>query len=178
MISNDDRRGATLIELSVVISVSSVLLAVSAGWIHQSMKFGSVVRSRQNLHHRLLRLGSQLREDVQQGEALDLFDESKLVIRMNNKLTATFVLLPERVTRIVSEGEQVISQESYSLDPTGEASWDASGLPTTIALTVRRGSGLSQSVRPKLESIGDTRPIDLHVRTTVGRFAVPAESAP
>ena len=55
-----NRRGTSLVEMVVVISVSSALMVVAVGWIHQSLKLGSIMDQRQEHHQSVLRLARQL----------------------------------------------------------------------------------------------------------------------
>ena len=178
MIRKRSRRAYTLIELSVVVSVSSALMVVAAGWIHQSMKFGAIVRSRQNTHHILLRLVSQLRDDVQRGKSMVMQGNNELVILASDSVKTTYTISPERITKIVTDGEQVASQEMFPLVSTSEPSWDATELPSTISLTIVRGSGTPIAAGFKSDSRPSSRAVDLHVRVSADRFAGSREATP
>ena len=178
MIRKQSRRAYTLIELSIVLSVSSALMVVAAGWIHQSMKFGAIVRSRQDTHHSLLRLGGQLRDDVQRGQSLVMAGETELVILASDTLKTTYTIAPQQITRIVKDGEQVVSQDMFPLALTSEPSWEVGELPATISLTIVRESGTPVDVVFKGDSRSSSRAVDLHIRVSADRFAGNEEANP
>src|SRR5690606_21764452 len=58
------RRGVSLIETAIVVSVSATILLVAIGWIHQSFKLAKAVKQKQQHHQQLWRLSDQFRQDV------------------------------------------------------------------------------------------------------------------
>lgn len=171
MIRIPSRRGYTLIELMVVISVSSTLMVLAIGWIHQSMKLGSVMRDRQHHHQSLLRLSRQLRDDVHQGESLAVEKETRLVITMAGQQTTVYEIMPERLSRVTRDANAVTSRESFPIDPRAIAHWEPAELPDWISLLVERGSHAATIRKETSSDASEPRPIDLHIRAAVGRRA-------
>lgn len=170
------RRAVSLIELMIVMSLSSTLLFIAVAWIHQSMKLASTMRSRTDHHATLLHLSRQLRDDVQHGQSMRMEDETQLVIAMASGGSVVYTIIPAGVSRQVNEADRVTAGERYSLNSPLSARWDASELPDWISLIVDRGAAAPVSPGP-LESAKRTPPgphvspavADLHVRTGVGR---------
>ena len=46
------KRGSSLIEMMVVMTVGSTLLVLALGWIHQSFRLASLIRDRERHHQR------------------------------------------------------------------------------------------------------------------------------
>lgn len=167
------RNGVSLIELTIVMSLSSILLLIAVGWIHQSMQLASSMRSRTDRSATLLRLSRQLRDDVHHGESIRMQDDARLIIAMQNDRRVIYTITPTGVSRRLTEADRVTAGEQYSLESPVSARWDASELPDWISLIVDR-DGAAPVSTPPLEipitpSYARPRIADLHVRAGVGR---------
>ena len=167
------RHGVSLLELMILMSLSSTLLFIAVGWIHQSMTLASALRSRTDHHATLLRLSRQLRDDVHRGESMSMQDDAQLLIALPNDRRVTYTITPAGISRQLTDADQVTSGEQYSLKAPVSARWDASELPDWISLIVDRAEAVPASSAPPESptTTPNTPPIiaDLHVRTRVGR---------
>ena len=167
------RQGVSLVELMIVMSLSSTLLFIAVGWIHQSMSLASALRSRTDHHATLLRLSRQLRDDVHHGESMSMQGDARLIIAMPDDRRVAYTITPTGISRQLTDADQVTAGEQYSLQSPVSARWDASELPDWISLVVDRAEPVPVSPDPlKSLTTGPNAPpkiADLHVRTGVGR---------
>jgi prepilin-type N-terminal cleavage/methylation domain-containing protein len=181
------RRGYTLIELVVVISMTSVLLVVVVGWLHQSLKFGSSMRERQRNHRSLTELAWQLRDDVRQSESIAVEDNNRLVIKSLGGNTTSYTLSNSKSVVERKENGSSNQQSQFELSDSSVAHWDTSEMPDWISLVVSKQpdgkfSPANQATTNK-DSKSNTmpgdpiltheehqKPIDLHVRVGPNRW--------
>lgn len=183
-------RGFTLLELLVSISVGAVLMVVTVGWIHQSLKFSSLMKQRQRQHANLTRLAWQLRDDVRDSQSLSMAGENQLVLTAN-RMEITYTLAGNSMfvekQRSHPDNQPAITREAYEFSPNSIARWDTSELPSWISLVV---SGRPQA-KPLPESAdsfesagnkksgpigGERLPVDLHVRVAPNRWPMEAST--
>lgn len=177
MNSTSRRSGYTLIELMVVMSVSSTLLMVAVGWIHQSMTLASAMRDRQHHHQSLMRLSRQLRDDVHRGNSVAMVGDEQLVITFADGPKLSYTISENGISRKSIDGDGPALQDNFEFFRPVAARWDVSGLPDWISLVVVREPRMSTSIDgPEIggatssaESV-DSRPTDLQVRAAIGRW--------
>jgi prepilin-type N-terminal cleavage/methylation domain-containing protein len=179
------RSGYTLIELMVVLSVSSTLLMVSVGWIHQSMTLASTMRDRQHHHQNLMRLSRQLRDDVHHGRSVSMASDQQLVITFADDQKLSYTITDNGIWRRSINGGGPVSQDSFEFSQPVAARWDASELPDWISLVVARKHRVSTPIDGPLTDgsmstaiRGDSWPIDLQVRAAIGRWDSLGGAAP
>ncbi len=163
--------GYSLIELVVVLAVSSTLLVVAVGWIHQSMKFGALVRARQTHHQSLLRLASLLRGDVNRGQVMSIDGAGQLSITTDTSSRIRYTITPTALRRQIIEGDRVSSQDTFTVMPTTILLWEVGGMPETVGLIVERGNQLPRARVEAVTDAGSAPMIELHVRASVGRWS-------
>lgn len=163
-------RAFSLIEVTVVMAVSSTLMVIAVGGIHQTIKFGSLVRKRQMFHQNMLRLGDQLRDDIHFGQSLKLDGDKQLVIGAEGVPRVTYTIESIGVARMTSDEAGITAHDTFPLAPGTTVRWDSSELPKTISLVVVRERGTSAEIDSDSLDDHQNRPTDLHVKATVGRW--------
>ena len=163
------RQGSNLIEVMVVITLSSTLMIIAVGWIHQSMKLGSVIRERQRHHQSLMRLSRQLRDDVRSGESMTVTNETELVIRQDESRTSRYAIEPNGIRFQVRREDEVIQQDFFRTTPNAHIVWETSEMPQWVSLVVYRADGKREEAAVTTTQF-DLGPVpDLHLRVAVNR---------
>ena len=160
---NRIRFGVSLVELLVVMSVSSTVMFVSAAWIHQSLRLGSAIDNRNQHHQSLLRLARQLRDDVQRGVSMAMADDSELVIQLFGENTLRYSIGEDEVSFRVTNADGVVIQDAFELARGSSCRWDTGEMPNAITLVTTRASPAKADV-----SVPVT---DLRIRTTIDRWS-------
>ena len=164
-----NRRGSNLIEMIVVITLSSTVMIIAVGWIHQSMKLGSIIRERQRHHQSLMRLSRQLRDDVRSGESMSMSSGTELVIRQDESKTCSYAIGPNGILFQARRKDEVIQQDFFRTSPSVNIVWETSEMPDWISLVVFRADGRLDDAAAKTTPF-DAGPVpDLHVRVPVDR---------
>lgn len=164
-----DRRGTSLIETMIAVSVSATILLVAIGWIHQSFKLAKTVKQKQQHHQQLIRLGDQFRQDVRLCQQVSRDADGRLMLRNPERGDVLYEVDKATVSRAyLSTAAEKTHRESYPLISGSDISWDDTELPQWITLTIRRSSGVADRSGSRA---ADT-PVDLRVRVAVGRWLV------
>jgi prepilin-type N-terminal cleavage/methylation domain-containing protein len=164
-----DRRGVSLIETMVAVSVSATILLVAIGWIHQSFKLAKTVKQKQQHHQQLIRLGDQFRQDVRLCQQVSRDAEGRWVLRNPERGDVVYEVDKATVSRTyLSTVAEKTHRENYSLISGSDIRWDDTELPQWITLTIRRSPGVVE----RSDSKAADAPVDLRVRVAVGRWLV------
>lgn len=167
-----DRRGSSLIETMIAVSVSATILLVAIGWIHQSFKLAKTVKQKQQHHQQLIRLGDQFRQDVRLCQQASRDADGRLVLRSEEQGDVVYGVDKATVSRTNrSTVAQKTHREQYPLVSGSDIRWDDTELPQWITLMVRRSPGVAE--RSDTRS-GTDAPVDLRVRVAVGRWVIPS----
>ncbi|EMI54729.1 hypothetical protein RSSM_03845 [Rhodopirellula sallentina SM41] len=167
----------------VVLSVSSTLLVLAVGWIHQSIRLASILRSHERHHQSVLRLSRQFRDDahlaaqvIQNENEIRFLAENSEIRYQIDDLTVT------RIHQTPSD-DAPPHRESYQLAVRSEASFDLLPDSDWVVLTVRRRRPPHAAAEPHTsnpdasadstprESEKVSLPTDLVVRAAVGRWS-------
>jgi type II secretory pathway pseudopilin PulG len=172
-------RGVSLLETVVAFSLISVLLLISAGWIHQTMRFASIMQQRQEQHQGLLRLSRQLRDDVHYGETVQIDSDQVLVIQGSDGRQTIYTTDAQRLIRQTRSETELESEDSFPLASGTELNWDGSQLPDWITLAIA-GTPPGSDTSDGDTSDGDKRTgqsvssgaviHQLHLRIAVNRY--------
>lgn len=163
------RKGSSLIETIVLLSVSSTLLLIAVGWIHQSMHLATVLRDHERHHQSLMRLSRQFRDDAHAARTIT-GEESEVAFAMND-MTVRYQIESNVVRRSETRGsdETVHGEETYQLRDRAVVTLDLTESPQWVSLVVHR--------RPPHQPSGDrvadaslTSPRDLAIHAAVGRW--------
>ena len=107
------RRGFTLIEVAVVVSITSVLFALSATTIVALLKLERQFASDASLQRALGRLSDHLREDAHQ--AVTAQCERMCALEMGEGTTVRYAFETPAVVREVRRGDTVEHRDSFTL---------------------------------------------------------------
>jgi prepilin-type N-terminal cleavage/methylation domain-containing protein len=167
------RRGYSLIELLLVMSVAVVIMLVNVGWIHQTMKFSSLMDQRQQHHQNLTRLAWELRDDVHHSNSLAMDGDDRLVLARNDGTSVTYTISAASLD-LTRRRDNTIQRETFGLTSNSQVYWDTSELPDWISLIVARGpEGLAKRRSGESElryEARDSTAVDLHVRVSPNRW--------
>jgi prepilin-type N-terminal cleavage/methylation domain-containing protein len=109
------RRGVSLIELMVVISVLAVLLGLCAVTIQLLLRIGSDAQARRSASAALGRLAERFREDVHACDDVQLRTSAGLRLRLNPSVMIDYEVHAGRIARVESTDGQASRRESYVL---------------------------------------------------------------
>lgn len=167
------RNGVTLVQLTIAISVSGVLLGLTAAWLHQTLHFSASVRDRQRHHLGMLQLAEHLRSDGQQSLSMELLNDDKLLLTNGSGITTRYLIEAGWIRLERKNGDTVLLREKFQLAPNAVANWDNSELPEWITLTITRGRvGVGEdSLRMENKTYSpNPLPVDLRVRVGSNRW--------
>lgn len=168
---SQDRRGTSLIETMIAVSVSATILLVAIGWIHQSFKLAKAVKQKQQHHQQLIRLGDQFRQDVRLCQQASRDADGRLVLRSQQRGDVMYEIDESAISRThLSTVTEKTHREKYPLASGSDIRWDDAELPQWITLMVRRSRGAAE--RPDSSTMDS--PVDLRVRVAVGRWLIPS----
>lgn len=176
MMISQFRRGYSLIELMLVLSMFSVLMTLAVTWINQSMKFGSTIQSRQTHHHSLQRFAHQLREDLHRSLSAVKTDSKTLTLQLMTETVVVYQFMDAKVVRTLSKASKPVHFESYGFVAGTPLEWIVDESGSRAGVQVFRSSyvpekphSLSGENSPKVFS---SDALDLFVYATVGRCLV------
>lgn len=168
------RRGFSLMELVLVMSVGAVLMVVNVGWLHQSMKYASSIKQRQRHHQSLTRLAWALRDDVRSCDSMSFDGDEQLLLdwidgaQVRYAISDHSLILEKR--KSTAANATVVGREVFKLAPGSTIRWDASEMPEWVSLVVDRANqGFSDFPKDGDESNSleaGSVPIDFHVRVS------------
>lgn len=168
------RGGYTLIELVLIISVSTVILGINVGWIHQTMKFAAATKQRQQHHQALTRLAWELRHDVQASQSISMNGASQLVLSSAGGLQTTYTVSGSELLVEKQKTQSTVKRERFALDQDSISVWDSTEMPDWITLRVYRGG---ENASPQAAEIAEnimkeqaSTAVDLHVRVGPNRW--------
>ncbi|MFT5299790.1 MAG: prepilin-type N-terminal cleavage/methylation domain-containing protein [Mariniblastus sp.] len=178
--SRHSRRGLSMFEMLVSISVSGILFLVAVGWLHQTLKYSSVTAERNRHHQSLKSLAWKLRDDVRLGSSIEMDSENQLVVNFANgdsmtySITGTIVRCDQHVSKSTNKSaSQRTLPVEFKLSSKSMPAWDVTQMPESILLVVyRRDPVDAQMTRTEFEQSTTFRemPIDLHVRVSPNRW--------
>ncbi|HEY4761509.1 MAG TPA: prepilin-type N-terminal cleavage/methylation domain-containing protein, partial [Thermoguttaceae bacterium] len=114
------RLGFTLIEMVIVVGMSTVLAGMAVTILFALMKSHNIGREHLENSRTLNRLAIQFRRDVHATqEAGAVYKEGILELRLASQggMTIRYQCLEERIDRLQLQGDKLISLESYMLPP-------------------------------------------------------------
>ena len=164
-----NRRGFTMLEAMLTMTVAGAMLAVTITWLHYSMTFASQMKKRESHHRSLTRLSWQLRDDVRGSSGVSFENEKQLVLDSAGKTTTYTIkghsMLVEAVDKVDAEK---IQREEFKLSPHSVAAWDQADSPKWVSLTVTR---LPETRQPLNDSTSQTSTVaDLFLRVAPDRW--------
>ena len=155
------RQAFTLVELMIMLSASSVLMALAVGLVHRSMSASSLAKARANHQRALVRLADQFRNDIHQGDAVDQLNADRLTLRLANGRLVDYVVENRHCRRQESLGDDRRSLETFELLSGARVAFEQDDKPARVTLTVTReaaGHGAEPLVDAHVEAILGRRP--------------------
>ncbi len=154
-------------------SMTSILLSIAMGWIHQSLKLGTSIRDRQSHHRSVLRLASQLRDDIHHSEQVALVGREVFLLRVNETTQVTYEVDESVVTRVTVRNQETLNRESYECMPGTVIRWMHDDSLGQAGVTVYRavGHALKKSTEDSLSTDSEPKePPEMVVAATLGRW--------
>jgi prepilin-type N-terminal cleavage/methylation domain-containing protein len=157
------RRGFTLIEMLVVLAVSSVLLGITAVTLHGLLINQNSGRERLQSCRNINRLAEQFRNDAHARQEISAGGKEGIVEMAPasaDGITISWQCFADRIERTERKGEKVISRETYMLPPATEAALQLQSQPDASVACIL--------ILPKQEAGGLLRAPAMRIETVVG----------
>lgn len=169
--SRHRRSGSSLIEVIVLLSVSSTLLLIAVGWIHQSMRLATVLRDHERHHQSLMRLSRQFRDDANAARTIT-GDGAEVDFAMDD-VSVRYEIESNVVRRsqMSKTSETIFGIETYQLRDRAVVTLDLTDSPQRVSLFVHRRPLMEP--RPAVGRANDemlSSPRDLMIHAAVGRW--------
>ena len=166
-----NRRGFSLIQLTLLMPALMVMFLVTVAWLHQTMTFSSNMKKQQVQHLSLTRLAFQFRQDVQRCKSISMISDQQICLQNQDLSEITYTINEHAVNffKRSSDGRRT-QQEQFALASGSSPRFDDTELPDWISLIVSRPPvNRRQQVQQKLQS-NETAITELHVRSKPNRW--------
>ena len=171
------RRGASLVELLVVMSACAAILTTSAVLLHRALHAQTKSRAFLAGQRNALRLSDQLRQDVHRASAVlekDLPPGVVLRLQIWNSQFAEYRYAAGLVERTVRAGDEVKSRETFEFPATSKLIVRQEANPRRVVLSLANDPTIDElpregEPRPDLKTFAV--PVHLHVEACLGRDA-------
>lgn len=146
------RRGVSLIELLVVMSISGVLLGTASTMVCMLLSVHKSVRSHVQDSASRSRLAEQFRLDVHAATAIVRLEPGGAgppapgwVFRLDGQETLRYVVEPRGIVRCEYRGDKIVGRDVFlfSDDTTAAIEVDSEDLPTVVRLRIESAGGAS-----------------------------------
>lgn len=158
------RRGFSLIEMLLTMTVGSALMVLAMTLLQQAMTLSSQTRGQCESDRATHRLCEQFRRDAHIATTVTTQDNLETIFTVDSE-RITYQILDGAVTRTTStghQGQERSGHEQYELGESTSVTIERLEQPERVSLTVRR--------QPMLKHVGPR--IDRQIAVTVGRLAV------
>ena len=146
------RAGTAMLETIVYVSLSGVLIVLTAQWFHVIFQVASQNKLRQRQHISLKRLVSDFRADVVSATELSVESPRQLSLVNTAGEEIVYRISKERVDRTVGDSRQPTRQEAYRDLDRLKIEWineESGALPGWVAMNVYR---TEQQKKPQLSA--------------------------
>ena len=166
-----NRRGVSLIQLTLLMPALLGLFLVTAAWIHQTMTFSSNIKKQQSQHQNLTRLASQFRRDVQRCESISMVNEQQICLQ-NRDLTETNYTVSENAIQFWQNGAdgQRMRHDQFDLASGSISKFDDTELPDWISLVISRLPAPNRFSEQPRSTSDQTMITELHIRSKPNRW--------
>ena len=158
------RKGISLIETTIAVSVSSILLLLTIGILHQTLRLSTKAKNRTDFQQSNVRLASQFREDVHRAISADLGQNGSLVLTYKDLESVTYRLEKGFHSFLVREtkasSNERIRQDTFRLIDNCRCEFTIQDDPNRVTLEIY--------FSPPEES--ETQRIELRVSATTNRW--------
>ena len=152
----------TLVEMLVTMTVSTTLLVLASGMIHQTMTLHTQGRLQGDRQRTALRLARQFRHDIQHSHQVSLQQDGAamtLEIRQPTAVTVTYSTQDSRIVRDQPRANGQHQREMFLFAPNDRAYFELLADPHRAALVVMH----------PVDPITENERIELHVEGVIGR---------
>ncbi|MDG1512201.1 MAG: hypothetical protein P8R31_10925 [Mariniblastus sp.] len=171
MRTQPNRRGFSLIQLTLLMPTLLVLFLVTAAWIHQTMTFSSNIKKQQSQHQNLTRLASQFRRDVQRCQSISMVNEQQICLQ-NRDLTEINYTVNEHAIQFwqnAADGQR-IRHDQFDLASGSITKFDDTELPDWISLVISRLPSPNRFPKQPTSPSDQTSITELHIRSKPNRW--------
>ena len=178
-----NRRGYSLIQLTLLMPALVVLFLTAVAWIHQTMTFSSNMKKQQLQHQNLTRLASRFRQDVQRCQAVSVVNDQQVCLQYPDRSEINYTITDEGIQfwQNTPDGQR-IRQDQFELASGSISKFDATELPTWISLLVTRQPGANRQSSEQNTPSNQALITELHLRSKPNRWGMnllpDAESLP
>jgi hypothetical protein len=134
------RRGASMIELLLIMSACTVVLTLTGVLLHRAMRIQMQSRAHVNAERTALRLSEQFRSDVHQARAVasDFGKNDKLFLHLDlaDGRVAEYSRASGTLLRRESGGDRPTRREEFSFPGADAATIEHKNAPQRLALTI------------------------------------------
>lgn len=175
--TSSNRSGYTMHELVWAFTLSSMIMAISVAWIHQTSKFSRRMAQNKLNHNAMTQLAWDLRDEVRGCNKISLDEKQQLNLTWDSGQTATFKIEGSNVVFEKKVSKTQVNKESYEFGRNLKISWDDSELPTAVSLVIERTLDVKKplkedkNVSTTADDQGKPLPIDLVVRVSPNRWS-------
>ncbi len=168
------RRAASLIELLVVMTASTVVITLTSGLLCRVMRIQVESRTHVDLQRNSLRLSEQFRHDVNAANAAvtdqDVLNAGDfLQLRFPDNRQVEYSHHGGTVLRRLSGHGNQVAREEFVFPATCEVAIQEDGQPPRLTLTITTGPGEAHSGDDKPLNRALSIPVSLRVEATLGR---------
>ncbi len=166
-----NRRGFSLIQLTLLMPALMVMFLVTVAWLHQTMNFSSNVKKQQVQHLSLTRLASQFRQDVRRCQSISVDNDQQICLQNQDLSEITYTINEQAVSFLKksSDGRRT-RQEQFDLESGAIPRFDDTELPDWISLIVSRSPANSRQQGQQKSHSNETAITELHVRSKLNRW--------
>jgi prepilin-type N-terminal cleavage/methylation domain-containing protein len=136
----NQRRGFTLVEVLVTMSVGSTLMVLAIGLVHQTLTLSTVARQRDDHLRSLNRLARQFRDDVHHSTACTVTTPDQLQLEMPDESVVTFRAESNRVTRMQPTSDGRTRKATFLLLSNSSTQFAVLDDPNRAVVTVARST--------------------------------------
>jgi len=167
------RRGASLIELLMVMSAGTVVLTMSTGLIHQVMHAQSRARAFADVERTSLRLANAFRRDVHEATSAELAeadggDRVFLRLTLPDNQTIEYGRREANIVRVLLEGSRGVAREEFAF-PAGIELAIRREEARLIVLTIQSRPGEMPGEGDRSEASLFAVPVNLQVQAVLKR---------
>ncbi|MDB4371274.1 hypothetical protein N9Z44_04155 [Mariniblastus sp.] len=166
-----NRRGFSLIQLTLLMPALLVLFLLTVAWIHQTMTFSSNIKKQQSQHQNLTRLATQFRRDVQRCESISMVNEQQICLQ-NRDLTEINYTVNEHAIQFwqnAADGQRM-RHDQFDLASGSISKFDDSELPDWISLVISRLPTPNRFSEQPTSTSDQTVMTELHIRSKPNRW--------
>lgn len=166
-----NRRGFSLIQLTLLMPALLVLFLLTVAWIHQTMTFSSNIKKQQSQHQNLTRLATQFRRDVQRCESISMVNEQQICLQ-NRDLTEINYTVNEHAIQFwqnAADGQRM-RHDQFDLASGSISKFDDTELPDWISLVISRLPTPNRFSEQPTSTSDQTVMTELHIRSKPNRW--------